>query len=142
MKVFSSRIYVICSPELVHNAFRSPKALSFEPFLIESARRTFNIKEKGMKIIKTPPKVEGGENYLSATHQAMYQATAPGASLIEMNSRVLTTIARCLDQIGADEQPKRLYNWTRDALTIASADALYGAKNPVSDNNKLIDCLW
>lgn len=72
----------------------------------------------------------------------MYQAMAPGASLLEMNSRVLSTMARYLDQIGADEQTKPLYRWTRDVLTIATADALYGPKNPVSDNNKLIDCLW
>jgi hypothetical protein len=142
MKVFSSRVYVICSPELVHNAFRNPKALSFEPFIIESSRRSFNIKEESMKIIETLPEVEGGENYMSAIHHTMYQAMAPGQSLLEMNSRVLTTMAQYLDQIGTVEQPKRLYRWTRDVLTIAAANALYGAKNPVSDNNKLIDCLW
>lgn len=95
-----------------------------------------------MKIIRAPPKVEGGENYMAAIHQSMYQAMAPGQSLLEMNSRVLTTMARYLDLIGTEEQPKRLYHWTRDVLTIATADGLYGAKNPVSDNNKLIDCLW
>jgi hypothetical protein len=95
-----------------------------------------------MKIIETPPEVEGGENYLSVIHHTMHQAMAPGQSLLEMNSRALTTMAQYLDQIGTDEQPKRLYRWTRDVLTIAAANALYGAKNPVSDNNKLIDCLW
>jgi hypothetical protein len=142
MKVFSSRIYVICSPELVHNAYRNPKALSFEPFVLESCRRSFDIKEESMKIIEAPPEVEGGENYASATHHTMYQALAPGQSLLEMNSRVLITMAQYLDQIGTDEQPKRLYRWTRDVLTISTANALYGAKNPVSDNNKLIDSLW
>lgn len=142
MKVFSSRIYVICSPELIHNAFRNPKALSFEPFVIESSWRSFNITEKGMKVISAPPKVEGGETYLSAIHQSIFQAMAPGQSLLEMNSRVLTSMARYLDEIGTEEQPKRLYLWTRDVLTIATADTLYGSKNPVSDDNKLIDYLW
>ncbi len=95
-----------------------------------------------MKIIEAPPQVEGGDNYLSAIHQSMFQAMAPGASLLEMNSRVLTTMAQYLDQIGTDEQQIGLYRWTRDILTIATASALYGPENPVSDDNKLIDCLW
>jgi hypothetical protein len=142
MRVFGSRIYVICAPELVHSAFRIPKVLSFEPFVIESSRRAFNITEEGMKIIEAPPKVEGGENYLSAIHKSMFEAMAPGASLLEMNSRVLATMAQYLDQIGNDEQPMNLYQWVRDVLTIATADALYGPKNPVSDNKKLVDYLW
>jgi hypothetical protein len=142
MKVFGSRIYVICSPELIHNAFRIPKALAFEPFVIESSRRTFNITEEGMKVIGAPPKVEGGENYISAIHQSIYSALAPGPALLEMNSRVLSTMARCLDDMGTHQQPKSLYHWTRDVLTIAASEALYGSKNPVSDNPKLIECLW
>jgi hypothetical protein len=141
MKVLGSRIYVICSPELVHNAFRIPKALAFEPFVIESSRRTFNITEEGMKVIGAPPN-ERGENYISAIHHSMYTALAPGSSLLEMNSRVLSTMARHLDNIGTNDQSKGLYRWTRDVLTVATAEALYGAKNPVSDNPKLIDCLW
>jgi hypothetical protein len=95
-----------------------------------------------MKVIKAPPKIEGGESYLSVVHQSMYQAMAPGTSLLEMNTRVLTSMAHHLDQIGTDEQSMNLYHWTRDVLTIATAGALYGPKNPISDNNKLIDCLW
>jgi hypothetical protein len=95
-----------------------------------------------MKIIAAPPQVEGGENYLSAIHQSMYQAMAPGQSLLEMNSRVLNTMARYLDQIGTDKKTQSLYQWVKDMITLATADALYGAKNPISDDKKLIDCLW
>lgn len=95
-----------------------------------------------MKVIEAPPEVEGGENYMSAIHQSMVQAMAPGQSLLEMNSRVLTAMARYLDEIGMEKKSKSLYRWTRDVLTIATAEALYGTKNPISDNNKLIDCLW
>ena len=95
-----------------------------------------------MEVIKAPPKVEGGENYLSAIHQSMLQAMAPGASLLDMNSRVLSTMAEYLDKIGTEGQTINLYRWTRDVLTIATAGALYGSKNPVSDDNKLIDSLW
>jgi hypothetical protein len=72
----------------------------------------------------------------------MYTSLAPGPTLLEMNSRVLSTMARYLDDIGTKGQPKKLYHWTRDVLTIATAESLYGPTNPISENNKLIDCLW
>lgn len=94
-----------------------------------------------MKVIRAPPN-EGGENYVGAIHQSMYTALAPGPALLDMNSRVLSTMARYLDDIETKVKPRSLYRWTRDVLTAATAEALYGAKNPISDNPKLIDCLW
>ncbi len=140
MKIFSSRVYVICAPELVHSAFRIPKSLSFDPFVIESSRRSFNITKEGMKIIAAEN--EEGDYYRAAIHKSMYEALAPGPSLLDMNSRVLSSAARFLNEIGVEEQPKSLFRWTRDSLTLATADAVYGRHNPVEDDPKLIDSLW
>lgn len=140
MKILSSRVYVICAPELVHSAFRIPKSLSFDPFVIESSRRSFAITKEGMDLIRAEK--EDGDYYRAAIHKSMYEALAPGPSLLDMNARVLSSAARFLNTIDAEEQPRSLYRWMRDSLTLATADAIYGRQNPVEDDPKLIDNLW
>lgn len=94
-----------------------------------------------MKIIGARPVVEGEGTYLTALHQSMAAALTPGPALLDMNTRVLSSLTRYIDAIGPKQQPRGLYRWVKDVFTLSIAEAMYGAKNPISDDPKLVDCL-
>lgn len=136
MRVFGSSLYVISSPELIQSVFRNPKAFPFEPMIIESTNRAFDISKEGTKIL-------ANMEYIDAIHKFIHETMLPGPALLEMNSRALSTGARLFNSIGNGVEKRiGLYRWIRDCVTLASADALYSHDNPVNDNPKLIDMLW
>jgi hypothetical protein len=136
MRLFGSSLYVISSPELIQSVLRNPKAFPFEPMIIESTNRTFDISNEGTKVI-------ANMEYIDAIHKFVHETMLPGPALLEMNGRALSTEARLINSIGnGDEKRIRLYRWIRDCVTLAAADALYSHDNPVNDNPKLIDMLW
>lgn len=65
----------------------------------------------------------------------------PGAALLQMSSRALNAFAVFLKDIGTNEQPINLHNWVRDCFTLSSAEALYGAENPLAEDKTLIQSL-
>jgi hypothetical protein len=65
----------------------------------------------------------------------------PGAALFQMSSRALNAFAMFLKDIGTTEQPINLHNWVRDCFTLSSAEALYGAENPIAEDLSLIQSL-
>lgn len=51
-------------------------------------------------------------------------------------------VAEFLNGINDHGESFGLYRWIRDALTLATADALYGTKSPLNNDHSLIDHLW
>ena len=152
LRIFSSRIYVICDPSLIQAAYRNTKAFDFGSFVVESSQRAFNIGEQGMKIIRgeTAPDYDpngpflngnNGDSFLNENHRIMVESLSPGTGLSELNRGVLEKVAESLNVI-RDGERFGLYRWIRDVLTLATADALYGAHNPLNDDLSLIDALW
>ncbi|TVY58901.1 5-beta-cholestane-3-alpha,7-alpha-diol 12-alpha-hydroxylase [Lachnellula cervina] len=152
LRIFSSRIYVICDPALIQAAYRNTKAFDFGTFVVESSERLFGISEAGMKIMRgetapgydlNGPPLNGnnGDSFLNDHHNLMIEILSPGPALRELKSEVLDRVAGSLDDLGRRGKVE-LYEWTRDVLTIASAEAIYGPENPFSSDPKLVNALW
>jgi hypothetical protein len=136
MRIFGSSMYVISSPELIQSVLRNPKAFPFEPMIIESTNRTFDISNEGSKIV-------ANMDYIDSIHKFVHETMLPGPALLEMNRRALSTEARLINSFGSGVEKRiGLYRWIRDCTTLAAADALYSHDNPVNNNPKLIDMLW
>ncbi|PVH85028.1 cytochrome P450 [Cadophora sp. DSE1049] len=153
LRIFSSRIYVICDPSLIQAAYRNTKSFDFGSFVVESSQRAFNIGEQGMKIIRgeTSPDYDpngpflngnNGDSFLNENHKIMVESLSPGTGLSELNQGVLEKVAASLNVINEDGETFGLYRWVRDVLTLATADALYGSESPLNTDHSLIDCLW
>jgi hypothetical protein len=153
LRIFSSRIYVICDPSLIQAVYRNTKAFDFGQFVVESSQRAFDIGEAGMKIIRgeTAPSYDphgpylngnNGDSYLNEHHKLMLEALSPGTGLSELNKGVLDKVAEHLNVIDGGEKRVGLYRWVRDVLTLATADALYGPHDPMNADHSLIDNLW
>jgi hypothetical protein len=81
------------------------------------------------------------ESVIKKTHQGMHISMSPGHGLLEMNTRALNSFAVFLNEIDTEEKPVDLYAWLADCFTVASAEALYGPINPISEDKSLIQKL-
>ncbi|CZT49275.1 related to cytochrome P450 8B1 [Rhynchosporium secalis] len=153
LRIFSSRIYVICDPSLVQAAYRNTKTFDFGSFIVESSQRAFNIGEQGMKIMRgetspdfdpSGPYLNGnnGDSFLNEHHRIMVESLAPGLGLSELNRGVLERVAASLNAVNREGETGGLYRWVRDVLTLATADVLYGPQSPVNNDHSLVDNLW
>jgi hypothetical protein len=128
-------MYVISSPELIQSVLRNPRTFPFEPMVIESTNRVFDISKDGTKIV-------ANKDYIDSVHKFVHETMLPGPPLNQMNGNALKTEARLLNSIENGSKKRiKLYRWIRDCVTLSGADALYGPENPVK-NSKMIDMLW
>lgn len=75
-------------------------------------------------------------------HQAMYSALAMGPSLLETNTRLLSSLARYLNAIDTANDPRQLFDWMKSAYTLSFAEAFYGPENPIAENPKFVKSIW
>ncbi|KUJ08300.1 cytochrome P450 [Mollisia scopiformis] len=140
VKIFSSRIYIIQSPDLAQAAFRQSKEIDFNAIKAWGCR-AIDYDQHGIDIVAfRPEKGEGA--YMIDLHNEMHSSLAQGPSLLETNARVLNYLAKSLNAVHAGSKRHQLFRWLRDEYTIASAGTLYGLSNPVSDNPSLIQSIW
>lgn len=132
----------MCSPELAQIAICNSTSLDFARLAIEASRRMLNLSKKAMDIIAYEPPIKGGSCYANDLHAAMYASLSQGPTLLNSNARVLNCAARYINDIDSDYTPVNLYEWVKDIFTVASAETLFGPKNPISDNPELITSVW
>lgn len=141
MKIFSSRMYIISSPELTQAAYRSSKDISFDALVKSLSVKLTGVDQTGIDIVQIePPK--GEACYYTDLHRESAAALAKGPALLNTNRRVLNHLARDLAQIDKNSDTRPLFLWMRDVFTTASAEMLYGAENPVSKDHKFIQNSW
>lgn len=134
-----SKIYIISSPSLVQQAMRK-SSLSFDPLMVAFADKMIGFGPNIMGLMGHSPSNRSG-SWLGEQHRA-YEPLLPGAALIVMNSQVLNSIAEILNTIGIDFETKKFYLWLRRAFTLATTSALFGARNPLTEDPELNESLW
>lgn len=133
---------MINSPELVQGVFRNAKSINFDPISQAATNKVFQTPKDRMEILNRR-KPEDKEKYplvRKMTH-TMHSTMAPGKALIQMDTRALDRFATSLHIIDTVDQPLNLFNWIRDNMTLAAAEALYGPVNPFSENHSFIEGL-
>ncbi|EGD95163.1 hypothetical protein TESG_02655 [Trichophyton tonsurans CBS 112818] len=139
MSMLNKKLYVVTSAALVSTIQRSAKFISFEPFLNEVADWLAGIKGDGLKLLQEP--IKGGGSLSSAMVHAMATAIS-GTSLDKMNNTMISFLQVSMEELStAAEDPIDLYAWCRDAMTTASSEAVWGAKNPLR-SKEVQDTFW
>lgn len=95
LRVFTRRIYVVNSPELVVAVQRNAKNISFTPFVIAMLPRLFNVSGQDIRIASREPD-KLGECYMSDVHSSTYTILAPGK---ELDSMVKTMLDGVMDHV-------------------------------------------
>jgi hypothetical protein len=137
--MINAKTYLVTSPVLVQNAFRS-KNLSFEPFMIEFVQGMLGVSNETMNRIKTPATAER-PSFIGAAIKEMHSAML-GEHLHKMNAHALGHVAASINKIGKEFETQSLYFWLRSMMTVATTKSLLGSHNPVSSDPTLVDSLW
>ena len=120
---------MITSPNLVAGIQRKSRLISFDPFPTSAAERLAGITGSGLQLLReTRAGGHGlGLNVLHAMGPALL-----GDGLDRMNINMVMTLKSSIDELGSTGAyiPFDLYAWCRQALTIASTEAVYGPLNP------------
>ncbi|KAI6714639.1 hypothetical protein JHW43_002812 [Diplocarpon mali] len=142
LKILSQRIYIISSPALVQAAFRASKTVDFEIVKATASCKAVNFSPHTTGIVRAPPDPErGNSNYMLDLHREMYGALM-GEDLLETNAKLLNCLAAALNRVGGAWEGKKLFRWLRTFYSVASAEALYGARNPIQADEKLVPMIW
>jgi hypothetical protein len=124
------------------------KGLSFDPFIAQLVTQQLGAGHKAAQIMnedvkKVESKEEIRENtLLGQQHKAMHEPMLPGPDLYAMNAHVLSRIAVVINKVGSSFESKHLYIWLRDNFTDATTAALFGSRNPFTDDPSLIQTQW
>ena len=137
LRLPGTKLYVISCPKIVAAVDRHPSTLSLAPFALDFIKRITLLSEQGVEILEKNFHAEKGtQSFHTDTMRALSMALAPGPALEETTSEMLNGALQFLDSTNASSQCEEvdLFTWTRNLLTQASTDALYGAeRNPFHD---------
>ncbi|KAK2630528.1 hypothetical protein QTJ16_001348 [Diplocarpon rosae] len=144
LKILSQRIHVVTSPSLVQSVFRHAKTLSFDPITTSASKRIFQMTDRQTRLLQgIASHEEGEEEYpvAKATYRVMHATLQPSVSLFQTTAVALQRFASSLDVIGTQGDEVQLYEWLQHHFTIATAEALYGPFNPISEDTGMIRSL-
>ncbi|KAK3935473.1 cytochrome P450 [Diplogelasinospora grovesii] len=133
LPMLNGKLYVINSPTLISAAMRS-RDLSFDPFSIEFAEGALGLTKEHTKLFSQP-------GFMDEVNKVIHSSMT-GDSLKQMMARGLADIAGKLNAIGAKEsvEVENSFVWLRDIMSKAVMWALYGEKNPWTED--AIAAIW
>ncbi|KUL82073.1 hypothetical protein ZTR_09122 [Talaromyces verruculosus] len=134
-----AKSYVITSPSLMSAVQRNSRNISFDPFLDVAASRIAGCSPATCHALLEKRRGGLGVNQLMV--EAMHP-TLLGEGLDGMNETMVKGLKSWIDEVSHCEQtPFDLYEWCKEAMTVASTDSVWGQLNPYKD--KFIrDCFW
>ncbi|KAI0121938.1 cytochrome P450 [Daldinia grandis] len=138
-------MYIVTSPSLVAACDRRAKVVSFEPYVVEFAKRILAASQLSIDLLSEDMLGKKGASTLRAgTMKAMHDTLMPSESLTEITQAMLKDISSSLDSKFKSSNHKEilLFDWIRRLVTAASTNAIYGPeKNPMKDP-EVYDGLW
>jgi hypothetical protein len=136
--MINHKIYLVTSPELAQSIFRSAN-LSLEPFLIESSARLFRSSPEATR--RLTEHGEGGtpscvDELLAVMHEGLL-----GDKLQKMIAISLNRASFTINSLGDVTEPESLFEWIRHTIALGTSKALFGAHDPLNEDNYLVESL-
>ncbi|KAI1654485.1 cytochrome P450 [Daldinia decipiens] len=138
-------MYIVTSPSLVTACDRRAKVVSFEPYVVEFAKRILVASQPSIDLLAEDILGEKGASTLRAgTMRAMHNTLMPSESLTEITQAMLKDVSSSLDLKIESSTPKEihLFDWIRRFVTAASTNAVYGPENNPMKDHEVYDGFW
>lgn len=147
LRIFTTRIYVVNSPELVLAVQRNVKNISFTPFVVAMLPRLFDVSRQDIDVASRNHDEEDGHwGYMSDVHSSTYFVLGPGVELDTMVRPLLENMMNHFDELsgspGGEAVMIDLFAWVRRTITAASTSAVYGPENPFTCEQGLETAFW
>ena len=135
LPILNGKMYAVWDANLIQAIYRN-KNFSFEPFIIEFARREIGYDDAADKIVRETDLVP---DFIRTSHDGMNTH-----HLHQMNVNALRYVGDRLFAIRSDEDlvVPNLYLFTRDLMTMATCEVLYGKENPAKKSPTFLDDVW
>lgn len=134
-----TKIYVINTSSAVATAQRNAKTLTFDPFIDAASERMAGIRGKGLKLLSG--RESGGGDLNRKIVKAMHPSLL-GPGLDFMNHAMISNLSKSVDElVHLGNEQFDFYSWARNAIAVASADAVWGEKNPLR-SKEIQDAFW
>ncbi|KAJ4420449.1 hypothetical protein N0V82_004326 [Gnomoniopsis sp. IMI 355080] len=139
------KLYIVTGPDLVYAVDRQPKAFSFNPILVEFARRLFGASPEAVEKLSTYTQGRHGEGLNPEILRAQHDTLAPGKHLASMDMVMLQGVLDYFDtksQSSEHGHEIALCAFFRDLTTVVSTRAVYGPKHNPYEDKAVRDGLW
>ena len=138
LQMLWGRIYTIWDPQLAQASLRT-RSISFDPFMVEFAEKSFNLGKETFAKLMADLKVV--PEFVDSIHAGMQPK-----HILAMDTIALRGISQTLDNITSGEDggvdAVNLYDWVKDLITIPTIDALLGPCSPFLKDPSLYDDIW
>ncbi|KAK8135163.1 cytochrome P450 oxidoreductase [Apiospora sp. TS-2023a] len=121
------------------------KTVSFAPYVVQFAKRILEPTEYSLNLLAEDLLEENGPVGLRPeTLKVMHDSLAPGDSLQAITKTMLRSVAGHLAAINDNEHTVmvRMFDWTRNFVTKASTDAIYGSRNNPFQSDYVCNAFW
>jgi len=147
LRTFTTRVYVVNSPELVIAVQRNAKNISFTPFVVAMLPRLFDVSRRDIDIASRNHDEEDGHwGFMSDVHRSTYSVLGPGVDLDNMVRSLLENMMIHFEELsnspGGEAVTIDLFSWVRRTITAASTSAVYGPENPFTCQQGLETAFW
>lgn len=151
--MLNGKLYAVYDPYLCQQLLRNNTA-SFDPFQEEFAQKVFGLSQTTYDKIRLNPTIF--KDFTDAIHRSFQPE-----SLARMNLRWLTDFAAKMDPISnrrvvvdpdnagkervaedGSVEVENFFLWSRDFMTLATTQALYGEHDPFVKDKSLIEASW
>ncbi len=140
LPVVTGKIYLITSPALAREAFRSCN-LAFEPLSIEPGSRIFRF-SKGA--IDSSTRTDQRCTATPSAREQLNFALHDGLTRSNFQKLILASLNRfsfAINGMGQVTELESLYGWIRKTIALATSRALFGAEDPLNKDHTLVDSL-
>lgn len=134
--MLNGKIYAIWDGAIIQSVHRN-KNLSFAPFVVEFAHRELLFDDHALRTVRETDLIHGFFDAVREGTETRY--------INRMNANALRYIASHLEGVcaaGEEFVVPNVFLWTRDLMTQATCEALYGPGNPMRKNPSLLEDIW
>ena len=147
LQTLTKRIYVVCSLDLVLAVQRDTRKLSLDPFIVNFIPRMFHLGKKDMEAVALNHDGDKGHwGYIPESHSSASSTLAPGPEMDRMIRTALEISISFFNELRLEARDAGLetdlYGWTRQLVSLATTQAVYGPENPFRHEPSLVDAFW
>ncbi|KAK8079458.1 cytochrome P450 [Apiospora hydei] len=133
LRMPGQRVYVVNSLSLIPQVQKQIKTIAFAPIEAQAADAVMGVGPAGNAVIGSERMFEN-DSYLSTFVPSTQPALSPGPGLDALSGAAIRYISNAMEMV-AEGGPTtiELFAWVRHEFFTATAEAIYGPKNPFRD---------
>ena len=144
LRILTGQVYVINDVHLASTVQRRTDAFSFDPFVVMAAERLAGTTPEGMELVRQGIASSHPERGLVFdSRDRFHRLLNLNTNLAAMSQEMFRNIEAELYKLGhSGDTVIDLSSWTKQTISIASTNTIYGPMNPFANNSQVYRAFW